>query len=82
MLAHPVSLQSGADRQTDLGGAQEQPAVNPGLDLGKVSFGRVEQLLAFAGALRTNQRVAAHDQPLPRKLVRGGDLSKVLLIEQ
>ena len=45
-------------------------------------LGGVQQLLAFAGALSPDQRVAAHDQPLPRELVGVGDLPEVLLSKQ
>src|SRR5512142_1961558 len=53
----------------------------PGGDLGQVRLGCGQQVLALAGALGGQDRVAAGDQPLPG-VVRGADLGEVLLIEQ
>ena len=51
-------------------------------DLSEIGFGRGEQFLAFASALRADQGVAAHDQPLAGELVGVGDLPEVLLVKQ
>ena len=82
MLAHPVALQRRPDRQPDLGGAEQRPAVHASLDQRQVGLGRGQQLLALAGALRADERVAAHDQPFPGKLAGVGDLAEVLLVKQ
>ena len=50
-------------------------------DLSKITFGRFQQLLALAGALGGDQRVAANDQPLTG-VVLGGDLGEVLLVKE
>ena len=82
VLFHPVALQRGPDRQPDLGGAEQRAAVHASLDQRQVGLGRGQEFLAFAGALRADQRVAAHDQPLPGELARVGDLAEVLLVKQ
>ena len=82
MLAHPVALQCRPDRQPDPVGAEQRNLVNAVSDLGEVSLGRGEEFFACAGALRADQRVAAHDQPLAGELLDVGDLPGVLLIEQ
>ena len=51
-------------------------------DLGEVCLGRGEQFFACARALAGHQGVAAHDQPLPGKILRCGDFREVLLVKQ
>ena len=51
------------------------------LDLLQVSLGQRQQLLAFAGSLGRDRRVAAHDQSLAGEL-RGRDLAQPLLVKQ
>ena len=82
MFLHPVALDGGTDRQPDLIGAG-QGAVGDALsDRREVSFGPGQQLVALAGALRSDQRVAAHDQPLVGEVLGAGDRREVLLVKQ
>ena len=57
------------------------PGPDPGDDGGEQLLGGGEQVLAGAGAVGGQHRVAAGDQPLAGE-VGGGDLGEVLLIEQ
>ena len=41
-----MRLECGPDRQADLRRAEQQPAVNPRLDVGEIGFGGGEQLFA------------------------------------
>ncbi len=83
VLFHAVALQRGTDREADLIGARKPPGGHVlSVDVLKVALGRGEQLAAGAGTLRTDERVAAHDQPLTGKLLRCGDLREVLLVPQ
>ena len=82
MFFHPVALDRGTDSQPDLIGA-DQSAIHYALgDLGEVGLGRGQKLLALAGTLRSDQRVAAHDQPLAGEVLSAGDVVEVLLVEQ
>ena len=64
-----------------LSGSLIRPAVDPGGDLAQVVLGGPQQVLALTGALASQDRVAAGDQPLAW-VVRAGDLGQVLLVQQ
>ena len=51
-------------------------------DRGEIGLGRVQQLVALAGALGADEGVAADDQPLAGEVFGGGDLAEVLLVKQ
>ena len=76
-----VAAQRWTDRQADLISPGQRAALDTLSDLSQTALGRLQQLGSFAGALCGHERVAAHDQPLPR-VVLGGDLAEVGLIEQ
>ena len=65
----------------DLVRVLEPPGRDLGGDLAQVGLGGGQQVLALAGALGGQDRVAAGDQPLAG-VVRAGDLGQVLLVEQ
>jgi hypothetical protein len=44
VLFHPVTLERGPDRQPDLGGPEQRPAVDAVRDLSEIDLGRVQQL--------------------------------------
>jgi hypothetical protein len=82
--SHPVVVDHPTDPQRDLILAAQSSALaacgrGDLVQLGLVAGG--EQVLAFAGALLCERRVAAAHQPLPG-VVRVGDLGHVLLVEQ
>ncbi len=81
VLLDPVALERGPDRQADLVGAVQRAALHALGDLLKAALGRGQKLLALARPVGGHERVAAHDQPLARILL-GGDLGQVVLIEQ
>jgi hypothetical protein len=82
VLADPVALDRWSDREADLIGAEEGAVRDAVRDRLQIGLGRGEQLLALAGALRADQGVAAHDQPLAGELGDVGDLPQVLLVKQ
>jgi hypothetical protein len=81
VLAGVVLVDHLADGDPDLRGAGQPSGLDAGGDGGQQPFGRLQQVLAFAGAIGGQDRVAAGDQPLAG-VVRAGDLGQVLLIEQ
>ena len=70
-----------ADLDSDRPGASEPSSLDAGDDRGQQLLGRLEQVLALAGAVGGQHRVAAGDQPLAWE-VRAGDLGQVLLVEE
>jgi hypothetical protein len=83
MLGHCVIIGHAAELKRDLGGAAQAAALagNGGLDAGKIAFGRCEQLLAFAGALRGEIGFAADDEAFAGE-VGGRDAAHIALIKQ
>jgi hypothetical protein len=69
----------GAD--ADLVRPADAPGLGLAIDRGQQDLGGGEQVVAPAGLLSRQQRVAAGDQPLA-EVARAGDLGQVLLIEQ
>ena len=81
MLGGLVLADDLADLDPDRPGAGEPPGLDAGEDGGEELLGRVQQVLALAGPVGGQGRVAAGDQPFAG-VVGGGDLGQVLLIEQ
>ena len=81
MLAGLVLADHLADLDADRPGAGQPAGLDPGDDRGEQLLGGGQQVLARAGAVGGQDRVAAGDQPLAG-VVRAGDLGQVLLIEQ
>jgi len=73
MLAGLVLADHLADLDADRPGAGEFPGLDPGEDGGEQLLGGGEQVLAGAGAVGGQDRVAAGDQPLAG-VIRGRDL--------
>jgi len=70
-----------ADREADLGCADQRPARHTLCGFCQTAFGRGKQLLALAGALGGNERVATDDQALAG-VVGACDLGQVGLVRQ
>ena len=70
-----------ADLDSDRPGASEPPGLDAGDDGGEQLLGGGQQVLALAGPVGGQHRVAAGDQPLAGE-VRAGDLGQVLLVEE
>ena len=70
VLGHVVLADHGADRHADLRLAGERLAHAPdgGCDAGEIALGHLEQVLALAGALGGERRIAADDQALAREV--------------
>ena len=64
VLLDLVALERRPDREPDLVSAVQRAALDALRDLSQALLGRFQQFGAFAGALRCDERVAAHDQPL------------------
>lgn len=73
-------LTKGADPEPDLVRATEPARVHRSQDGGQGGFGGGEQLVAFAGPLGGQERVAARASRSPG--VGMGDFGEVLLVEQ
>ena len=70
-----------ADLDADRPGAGELAGADPREEGGEEFLGGGQQVLALAGAVGGQDRVAAGDQPLAGEVI-GGDLREVLLIEE
>jgi hypothetical protein len=70
VLAHPPAVPDLPDGEPDRGLAGECALLDPSLDLGERALGRGEEVVAFAGALRRDERVSADDEPLARRPAR------------
>ena len=83
VLGHLLRIHDFANRQADLDGRAQMRTLAPDLrlDAREFPFGRDEKRLALAGTLRCQIAIAAHDQPLARK-VRRADLRQIPLVEQ
>ena len=83
MLGHLVLVEHGADGHADLRRAAQglRLARHAGGDFGQIALGGGDEVLALAGALARQIRIAADDQPLAGKVGRG-DRRHVALVEQ
>jgi hypothetical protein len=81
VLAGPVRGDHLADLDPDRPGALQATGPDPGGEGGEQLLGGGQQVLAGAGPVTGQDRVAAGDQPLAGE-VRRGDLGQVLLIEE
>ena len=81
VLAHLELSADLADCDADLIGAGQGSLADALGDVGQFLLGRLQEVLAFAGAFGGQRRVAAGDQPFAG-VVGVGDLGEVLLVEQ
>ena len=83
VLGHLLRIHDFANSQADLGGSVQVRAfaANLSLNARKFPFGRDQKRLALARAFGRQIAVAAHDQPLARKVGRA-DFGKIPLVEQ
>ena len=81
MLAGLVGADHLADLDPDLAGALQAAGADAGDEGGEQFLGGGQQVLALAGPVGGQHRVAAGDQPLAGE-VRRGDLGEVLLVEE
>ncbi len=82
VLLDAVALERRADREADLVGALKRAALDALLDLLEAALGRLQQVLALAGALGGDQGVAADDEALAGVVLGRLDLGQVLLVEE
>ena len=84
MLLHLPRRQDLLQPQGDVRRAREAAALAPGrrLDLAEARLGRLQEVLAPAGALLRQERVAERHQALARKELLAGDLRHVDVVEQ
>jgi hypothetical protein len=77
-----VLVEDGADCDADLGLAAKRPALalDSQADAAQVPRGRGQEILALAGALVSQKRIAAEDQALVRERLRRHDLGAVALV--
>ena len=83
VLGHFVTIEHGADLESDFGLAAQGPLATSDshLDLGQVPLGGIEQIFALACSFGGQSRITADDQPFIR-IVRGVDAGEVALVEE
>ena len=83
VLGDLVAVDHRADPECDGVLATQRAALAPGRggDLGEFGLGRVQQGVAFGGALLGQRRVAAAHQPFA-EVVRAGDSEEIVFVEQ
>ena len=83
VFGHLVGIDDGTDSETNLGLAAQwcMAPANLGGNARQITLGGCQQVLALAGAFAGQIGIAANNQPFAR-IIGGGDLGEIALIEQ